>query len=100
MLYRDVGYLVSIALQVLFFLTPITYTLDLVPEEVHGIPLRRIFELNPMTQFVNVSRDLFYFGQRPVARHRGRTSRSLSIVVVLGGWAIFSRKARSVVEEL
>ena len=28
MLYRDVGYLVTIALQVLFFLTPITYTLE------------------------------------------------------------------------
>ena len=47
-----------------------------------------------MTQFVNVSRDLFYFGRVPVARHGGRTSRSLSVAVVVAGWAIFSRKAR------
>ena len=98
-LYRDVGYLVGIALNVLFFLTPITYPLTLVPEDLHGIPLRRIFEMNPLTRFVETSRDLFYFGRLP----------SLFTVVYLTifsvgalavGWAIFTRKARSVVEEL
>ena len=98
-LYRDVGYLVAIALQVLFFLTPITYTLNLVPETVHGIPLRRIFELNPMTQFVTVSRDLFYFGQLPSLGTVVYLT-TLSVAVVVAGWAIFTRKARSVVEEL
>jgi ABC-type polysaccharide/polyol phosphate export permease len=98
-LYRDVGYLVSIVLQVLFFLTPITYTLELVPEELRGIPLRRIFELNPMTQFVTVSRDLFYMGELPSLGTVVYLT-VLSVVVALGGWAIFSRKARTVVEEL
>jgi ABC-2 type transport system permease protein len=98
-LYRDVGYLVTIALQVLFFLTPITYTLDLVPEDFHGIPLQRIFELNPMTQFVTVSRDLFYFGKVPSIGSVLYLT-ALSVVVVLVGWRIFTRKARLVVEEL
>ena len=41
-----------IALNVLFFLTPITYPLTLVPEDLHGIPLRRIFEMNSLDRFV------------------------------------------------
>ena len=100
MLYRDVGYLVTIVLQVLFFLTPITYTLELVPEEVRGIPLRRILELNPMTQFVNVSRDLFYFGRVPAARHGGvPDGRSPSSWCWPAGRSSAARPA-SVVEEL
>ena len=30
--FRDVGYLVGVALQLLFYATPIIYTLDFVPE--------------------------------------------------------------------
>ena len=98
-LYRDVGYLVAIALNVLFFLTPITYPLTVVPEELHGIPLRRIFEMNPLTRFVETSRDLFYFGRLPSAVHRAYIT-IISVVCLFGGWAVFTRKARLVVEEL
>lgn len=98
-LYRDVGYLVTIALNVLFFLTPITYPLTLVPEDFHGIPLRRLLEFNPLTRFVETSRDLFYFGRLPNA-YTVIYITTISIVCLLGGWAIFTRKARDVVEEL
>ena len=97
--YRDVGYLVSIALNVLFFLTPITYPLTLVPVELHGIPLRRIFQMNPLTRFVETSRDLFYFGRLPNVFTVVYIT-SISVICLVGGWAIFTRKARYVVEEL
>ena len=83
----------------LFFLTPITYPLTVVPEELHGIPLRRIFEMNPLTRFVETSRDLFYFGRLPSAFTVAYIT-IISIVCLFGGWAIFTRKARLVVEEL
>jgi ABC-2 type transport system permease protein len=98
-LYRDVGYLVGILLNVLFFLTPITYPLTLVPEDLGGIPLRRIFQFNPLTRFVETSRDLFYFGRLP-SLITVTYLVVVSVVVLIGGWAIFTRKARSVVEEL
>jgi ABC-type polysaccharide/polyol phosphate export permease len=52
-----------------------------------------------MTQFVTVSRDLFYFGRVPALGTVVYLT-VLSVVVVIAGWVIFSRKARSVVEEL
>jgi len=98
-LYRDVGYLVTIALNMLFYATPIVYPITAVPESFHGFPLRRVFELNPTTQFVQVARDLVYFGRAPIGK-----SVPYTIAVAIGsfaiGWMIFQRKAREVVEEL
>ena len=41
------------------------YPLDLIPEQWHGIPLRDLFLINPMTSFVGISRDLVYGLQLP-----------------------------------
>lgn len=62
---RDTGQIFAIFTQLWFFLTPIMYPLDLIPEDWHGIPLRELFYLNPMTSFVNISRDLVYSLQLP-----------------------------------
>ena len=53
---RDVGYLVGIGMNVLFYATPIIYPLTQVPEEKFGIPMRRIIELNPLTQLRGAGR--------------------------------------------
>lgn len=42
--YRDVGYIIPFILRVWFFLTPITYSASIVPEEY-----QTIYALNPMT---------------------------------------------------
>ena len=47
--YRDVGYLATIALQFLFYVTPIVYPLSLIPEEAMGLPVRDIIRLNPLS---------------------------------------------------
>jgi ABC-type polysaccharide/polyol phosphate export permease len=36
--YRDLAHLVNVALQLLFYLTPILYTTDFIPESWRGIP--------------------------------------------------------------
>lgn len=74
--FRDTGQIYGIITQMWFFLTPIMYPLDLIPAEWHGIPLRALFMLNPMTTFVGISRDLVYALQLP----------SLSSVVYALGW--------------
>jgi ABC-2 type transport system permease protein len=95
--YRDVGYLVGIALSLGFYLTPIIYPFSRVPEEVAGVPVRTIVRLNPMTQFVGVARDLLYYLQLPSAgRLIGLTLASFATFAV--GWAIFAARSSGISE--
>lgn len=97
--YRDVGYLVGVGLNLLFYATPIIFTLDLVPARVGPIPVLRIVRLNPLTQFVGAVRDVMYDLQVPsLARSAGIVVASLLALVV--GWALFHRKAADISEEL
>jgi ABC-type polysaccharide/polyol phosphate export permease len=62
--FRDVQYLVAIALQVIFYTVPIVYPIKYVP--VHAtvfgveIPLLRLYSLNPLVRFVGAYRDVLY----------------------------------------
>jgi len=97
--YRDVGHLVNIGMQLLFYATPIIYPISVVPEEAWGLPLQSIIKLNPLTQFVGWSRDAFYTLQWPTAVSLVLTSLAAVAVFALGSW-VFTRKARNVSEEL
>lgn len=57
---RDVGQVVPIALQFLFWLTPIVYVPEIVPE-----PWRGAFAWNPLTSLVAAYRDVFVAGRAP-----------------------------------
>jgi ABC-type polysaccharide/polyol phosphate export permease len=97
--YRDVGYLVAIGMNFLFYATPIVYTITIVPKDVNGIPARAIIEANPMTQFVQASRDLFYELQVPSLWRVAYTT-AWSVGMFAVGWWIFSRRAGDIAEEL
>lgn len=58
--FRDTGQIVGIVMQLWFFLTPIMYPEEMIPEEWNGIPLRALLGLNPMTDFVGIGRSLLY----------------------------------------
>jgi ABC-type polysaccharide/polyol phosphate export permease len=58
--FRDLAHITSVALGLLFFLTPIIYPINLVPEEWNGIPLRAIVAFNPISEFVESLRLLLY----------------------------------------
>ncbi|SNY91712.1 ABC-2 type transport system permease protein [Cohaesibacter sp. ES.047] len=51
---RDIPYLVGLALQVLFWLTPIAYAKSMIDDRV-----RLIIELNPLTYYVQLSQKIF-----------------------------------------
>ena len=80
--FRDLQYLVAIALQFLFYLTPVVYPITLVPKEsdVFGmtIPLREIYRLNPLVRMVEAFRDVLYDMRFP----------TLTTVLYLLAWAI------------
>ena len=60
--FRDVRHLVEVALAVLFWLTPIVYGLERVPET-----LRLAILLSPMSPFVVAYQKLFFFREWPEA---------------------------------
>ena len=57
---RDLPYLVGVVTQILFFMTPIFYPLEIVPEKY-----RLLLQLNPLTALVEQTRNLFLFRQVP-----------------------------------
>lgn len=97
--YRDVAYLVSIGMNLLFYATPIIYPISKVPHERNGIPIRTLYDLNPLVQFVEAFRDVVYDLRVPSAgRLLGLTL--VSVVVFFLGFAFFERGSRDVAEEL
>lgn len=58
--FRDTGQIFTIVMQLWFFLTPVMYPVTMIPEEWNGVPLRAMLGLNPMTDFVEIGRDLLY----------------------------------------
>lgn len=97
--YRDVGYLVGIGLQVLFYCTPIVYPASSIPEQKFGLPLRTIFGLNPTYRFVEAMRDVAYHLRLPSVGTLVYIAVVPTVVLVLA-WLWFSRSAPQVIEEL
>lgn len=98
--YRDIAYLVGLALQILFYATPIIYPPSLVPEQAFGLPLRALLlQLNPVAQFVEAFRDVVYELQWPSLLQLA-TLTVLSLATLSFGWWVFHRRARDVSEEL
>jgi ABC-type polysaccharide/polyol phosphate export permease len=98
--YRDVSYIVGIGTTLLFYATPIVYPLDLVPPTIWGgFPIRDIIQLNPLTQFVTMTRDILYSLRAPDWSHVG-----LLAAVSLGTFAIglvtFWRNGAALTENL
>lgn len=55
--FRDIQYLIGVLLQMLFFLTPIFYRLDNVPDS-----LKKFMCLNPMVWFIELNRGVLFYG--------------------------------------
>lgn len=57
---RDMAHLIGVALQLLFYLTPIIYPISIVPGAWKGIPLQGIVSNTPFAEFVILFRNLLY----------------------------------------
>src|SRR5262245_1542817 len=57
---RDINYMVTLALQVMFYVTPVFYPLEAIPE-----PFRTIIRLNPLASIVENFRRIILWGQTP-----------------------------------
>jgi ABC-type polysaccharide/polyol phosphate export permease len=88
-----------VALNLLFYAAPIIYPIELVRRQYDAHPWARLYEWNPITQFVEAFRDALYTLQAPNA---GRLLylTVVSLAVLAGGWAYFQRGSADVSEEL
>lgn len=58
--FRDLEHIISVGLNMLFYLTPIVYSIDFIPS--HYLVF---FKLNPMFHIINVYRDILYYHRIP-----------------------------------
>jgi ABC-2 type transport system permease protein len=101
--FRDVKHFVSLALKILFYTVPIVYPVSLVPEhkEVAGwtIPVRQIYELNPLVPLMESFRDVLYDLRFPDLGNLAYVA--VWAVAILGfGWWVFSRLEPRLAEEV
>lgn len=97
--YRDVNYLVQVALNLLFYATPIIYPITLVEKYYDHHPWARLYELNPVTQMVELMRDILY-ATVPPSPVRLAYAAVVCVGVLLLGWRFFQRRSRDLSEVL
>ena len=86
---RDMNYTILLLIQVLFFVTPILYPLEIIPA-----PIRRIVSLNPLTGIIENFRSVLLWGRLPAWYDLGRWLLP-SILVMLLGYAWFMTTKRA-----
>jgi lipopolysaccharide transport system permease protein len=91
---RDLEHIISVILLVLFYGTPIVYSMDMVPATV-----RNLFLINPMTSIVTAYRDVLFYKQMPNMYVLGIMI-SISLVLLFVGIAIFRKLQKNFAEEL
>ena len=85
--FVDLVEMVKILLTAWFYLTPIIYPLEVVPPKYAWL-----IRLNPMSYLVEIFRGMIYAGQLPDTSHL-LIATTGSVIVLLLGWTVFTRKA-------
>lgn len=89
---RDLEYLLGIITMAWQFLTPVMYSIDIVPEQL--LPL---FNVNPMTPIVIAYRDVLYYKNVPELGTLFHGT-ILGIILLLIGWTLFDKLQRRFAE--
>jgi ABC-type polysaccharide/polyol phosphate export permease len=98
--YRDVSYIVSVVLQMLFYATPIIWAPTLLANrKIHGIAALHLADLNPLYQYVMALRNLMWDLQVP-SLTRWLAMVIATVLSLVIGMTVFSRFSRDVSEEL
>jgi ABC-2 type transport system permease protein len=92
--FRDVQYFLSILLTAWFFLTPIVYSLDLVPQR-----LRPVLAINPMAWDISSFQDIWFYGKLPSWPYLLGFC-ALSALSLLAGILIYGRLSLRFAEEV
>ncbi len=92
--FRDIEYILSIIMMIWFYMTPIVYTVEMIPEKY-----KTLFYLNPMTNIVIFYRDILFYKRMPSFGFMGGVFLySLTMIVI--GFFVFQKLQKNFVEEL
>ena len=92
--FRDLEHILGIVSMAWMYLTPIMYSIEIVPEQY-----QRIFSFNPMTPIIRAYRDILYYGQVPHIR-TFISAIILGVIILVFGFWFFGRLKRGFAEEL
>ena len=92
--FRDLEHIIGIILMVMFYATPIVYSLDTLPE-----PFVTIMQLNPMAHIIEGYRSIFYYQTMPNMNNL-LILLALSIILLPIGYFIFKKLQKAFAEEL
>jgi ABC-type polysaccharide/polyol phosphate export permease len=89
--FRDVSHIVQIVLSAWFYLSPVMYSLEFLPQQY-----RPFFRLNPMLYFLNQFRLAIYYGQLPELK-AVLFCVTLGLATLILGYAYFRRSEDALV---
>ncbi|MDP2924106.1 MAG: ABC transporter permease [Candidatus Omnitrophota bacterium] len=91
---RDVSHILGILLMLWFYLTPVFYSIDMVPQN-----LRSIYLLNPMVSIITMYRNVLFEGNLPSTIN---ISIALLVIIItlLFGHLVFKKYEPSFVKEI
>ncbi|MFC3771467.1 ABC transporter permease [Paenibacillus sp. GCM10012303] len=92
--FRDIGHSMSVVLQFWFWLTPIVYPIEIIPQQ-----LRWILDLNPLSVIIRSTQDIFLYGFWPVWERLIPVT-AFSILCLLLGYFVFRKLNKELVDEL
>ncbi len=92
--FRDLQHLIGVALQLLFYATPIVFAADVIPEGMQWI-----IRINPMSYIINGYRDIFYNQTMPDLGLLG-IMLAISVTLCIVGYLIFNKLQKGFAEQL
>ncbi|RZD48228.1 MAG: ABC transporter permease [Thaumarchaeota archaeon] len=92
--FKDTEFIWGVILQAGFFLTPIFYQFDMLPESV-----RNVLQYSPMVQIVTMAHHVTLYGELPPVNSVLYAILSISIIVGIG-YMIFRKFQKRMVEEM
>ena len=92
--FKDTEFIWGVVLQAGFFLTPIIYQFDMLPEMV-----RKILQFSPMVQIVTMAHHVVLYGTLPSINQIAYATFSIAIIVIIG-YVIFRKLQGQIVEEM
>lgn len=91
---RDVEYIVTFIVNLLFYATPIIYSIDMFPEKY-----RWILNINPLATIISSYRDILFYKQLPDFYMLGLVT-IVSFVILIFGYIIFRCLEKGFAEEV
>lgn len=92
--FRDLEYILNIIVMMWFYLTPIVYKIEMIPEKY-----RFWFYLNPMTGIINFYRNILYYKRMPSFNAFGGIL-IYGIIMIVIGYFVFEKLQKNFAEEL